>query len=369
MILLNNHIDYLEKSVKMRYGSISDVIYQKPLPDIKLPDKEDGMSNTVYKKLLNVAVDEIQKRKDVLPKALGFILSTIDDSFGIYIKRNSVTQRAYQENDIVTIMKHLDIWYAQKLGSTSSNVKTSNPDEIDQAERNWDKLHQLKHQSIEEFYKIFEANFKVYTHKTGTKVSDKNKAYKFLKKLDLKRHGEWIKRMAKEEKQFNMKLKLNPELQRDTMAGYPQTFEEAYQLAIIEEMSKDEPSDGSTSNEDVQLTNDEAESEITIPINESKSYAKVKGKDPSNQSKKKWPPGTKPSQINFKPCNNPAHKPGEDRDHMGWECPHKHTKPEPKPLEIDYEQLAKHLAPLLNQNKVCYTNTNTDWSQPKSYTL
>ena len=37
---------------------------QKPLPDIKLPDKEAGMSNTVYKKLLNVAVDEIQKRKD-----------------------------------------------------------------------------------------------------------------------------------------------------------------------------------------------------------------------------------------------------------------------------------------------------------------
>ena len=119
-------------------------------------------------------------------------------------------------------------------------------------------------------------------------------------------------------------------------------------------MSKDEPSDGSTSNEDVQLTNDEAESEITIPITESKSYAKVKGKYPTNQTKKKWPPGTKPSQINFKPCNNPAHKPGEDRDHMGWECPHKHIKHEPKPLEIDYEQLAKHLAPLLNQNKVCY---------------
>ena len=90
---------------------------------------------------------------------------------------------------------------------------------------------------------------------------------------------------------------------------------------------------------------------------------------PINAISRAQMPTTKPSQINFKPCNNSAHKPGEDRDHMGWECPHKHIKPEPKPLEIDYEQLAKHLAPLLNQNKVCYTNTNTDWSQPKSYTF
>ena len=50
-----------------------------------------------------------------------------------------------------------------------------------------------------------------------------------------------------------------------------------------------------------------------------------KRKDPT-KGKKKWAAGTKPNQIGFKSCNNTAHKPGEDRDHMGWECPHKPLK-------------------------------------------
>ena len=93
---------------------------------------------------------------------------------------------------------------------------------------------------------------------------------------------------------------------------------------------------------------------------------------PINAISRAQMPTTKPSQIGYKPsCNNPAHKPGEDKYHMGIK------QNEPKPPEIDYEELAKYLAPLLNQNKaqnqavstLSYTDTNIDWSKSKNLHL
>ena len=45
MILLMNHIEYLEIAVKKEFGELSDAILQKPLPSNKAPEKEPGMSS------------------------------------------------------------------------------------------------------------------------------------------------------------------------------------------------------------------------------------------------------------------------------------------------------------------------------------
>ena len=93
---------------------------------------------------------------------------------------------------------------------------------------------------------------------------------------------------------------------------------------------------------------------------------------PINAISRAQMPTTKPSHIGYKPsCNNPAHKPGEDKYHMSIK------QNEPKLPEIDYEQLAKYLVPLLNQNKAqnqtvstfSYTDTNIYWSKSKNLHL
>jgi hypothetical protein len=365
LVSLNNHLEYLEIAVQKNYGEISQTVTQNILPDIIIPEREPGVSKSVYKKMLNIAIDDIQERKRNLPKALGFILSTIDISFSYYIKKTPETKIAYQDNRIEIIMKHLNIWYNQKLGSTSADMLLTDCDEIEDAENNWKKFHQLKDQSVEDFFKLFQSNMYVFISKTGNELSEKKKAFKFVTKLNKNRYGEWVKKMGQEQKIFAIKKKSNSLKGKYLITGYPTSLDEAYQLAIIEEIrtSKDFTENGQDldSEEDEQI---EKEDE-TPPVHEMQSYAGVKSKkgkeNPSNngnQNKKRWPPGTKPSTIGYALCNNPAHKPGEDRDHLHWECPHpkpqsknknipSQSNPSSLPDNFDYKKLAELLAPMI----------------------
>lgn len=368
MILLMNHIEYLEIAVKKEFGELSDAILQKPLPSIKEPEREPGMSKVFYKKLMNAAIDEIQERKKNLPKALGFVMSTIDSSFGIYVKANKSPEKAFQENDIAKIMKHLEIWYSQKMGSCAKSTLLSNLDEKEKAEKNWTKLHQKKDQSIEDFYKLFLSNLKVYSNKLGITMSDQEKAFKFITKLNKSLYGEWVNKMSKEEKKFTIKKSLDPRAKKDNMNGYPTTLEEAYQLAVIEEIStiySDSEDNDNASDKEESREHESSLGQSSYAGVRSSKKQKENSTNNGNVVKKKWPPGTKPSQIGYKLCNNPCHKDGEDRDHMKWECPYpkprldktdtdgsnKNQPPtflNPASLAtIDYEKLAQHLAPLI----------------------
>jgi hypothetical protein len=123
------------------------------------------------------------------------------------------------------------------MGSCAKSTLLSNLDEKAKAEKNWTKLHQKKDQSIEDFYKLFLSNLKVYSNKLGITMSDQEKAFKFITKLNKGLYGEWVNKMSKEEKKFTIKKSLDPRAKKDSMNGYPTTLEEAYQLAVIEEIS------------------------------------------------------------------------------------------------------------------------------------
>jgi hypothetical protein len=71
-----------------------------------------------------------------MSKALGSILTTIDDAFQAYINDNREATNAYDTNDIRTIMRHLSIWYKKTLGSSSTNVRAMSEADIEKAKKN-----------------------------------------------------------------------------------------------------------------------------------------------------------------------------------------------------------------------------------------
>jgi hypothetical protein len=145
LLMLEEHIDWLEIKIKKEFGDISCLVRGRdpapildpvqvgnPIPNEVLATpvtttsssrsraaNQVIMTQARFDKETSKAVDARDERKQDISKALGVILETIDNSFRKYWQRTPAAEAAYNTNDIKTIMTHLTIWYREALGSTA----------------------------------------------------------------------------------------------------------------------------------------------------------------------------------------------------------------------------------------------------------
>ena len=357
LLLLDSHINWLKNRVKKDYGDISILVTQGNLPEIEPPlpigtplpqhqtparpgtraaaAREDApvpvMTQVAYDEISRENREERKKREDNMSKALGLILTTIDDAFQAYINDNREATRAYDTNDIRNIMRHLSIWYKKTLGSSSTNVRAMSEADIEKAKKTFEALKQFKDQSVQSFKKIFDANLKIYLETTGEVMTDQRKAFQFISKLYPPKFGNWCNKKIREDREFGITNEGNPNAVQPANNGCPRTLEIAFNLSLIEEAELDsnEKREAIKARREEEKSDDNEETNPSNPGMTSYAKAKLKNKESGNfnhntnkKQKLGLPPGTKPSALGWKLCGHWSHKKGEDLDHLYADCPY-----------------------------------------------
>jgi hypothetical protein len=131
LLLLDEHIDWLEIKIKKEFGDISCLVKGRdPSPILdpvavgerirneflttptgsanrNRPANNVIMTQARFDREISKAVDAREERRNDISKALGVILETVDNSFRKYWQRTPAAEAAYNANDIKTIMTHL----------------------------------------------------------------------------------------------------------------------------------------------------------------------------------------------------------------------------------------------------------------------
>ena len=272
LLQLDSHIRWLKIKIKTEYGDISNLVDQGSLPEISRPvpvgtpipqvqlrtpaagpigpaagtrnaqariEEPQLMTQVEFDEIIRENREIKRTREQSMSKALGYILTTIDDAFQNYISNNPEASQAYDADDIKTIMKHLSIWYKKSLGSSSINVRATTEADIAKAKKVFNDIKQFKNQTVQAFKKIFDANLTIYLETTGEEMQQQRRAYQFISKLYMPKFGDWFDKKVKEDVDFGISNAGNPNAIQPSDSGCPKTLEIAFNLAVSEERSID----------------------------------------------------------------------------------------------------------------------------------
>ena len=278
LLVLNNHINWLETKIKKEFGDIAclvrgqdpppildPVAVGQPIPQSAYQPPENPsatpaatpittgvqtrasaasssnaqdrtpvilMTQARHDKEIDKAVEKRDKREEDISKALGAILETIDDSFRIYRMATAQCQAAYDNNDIKTIMAHISIWFKSALGSNAQEQVATSESDLKKARDTFHHIKQHKNQSIQDFKAFYDAHVKIYQQTTGENLPESRKAYSFLDKLYKPKYGPWFNQMDEYEQKFNLIKARNANVVRDETRCIPGTLDLAYALKI-----------------------------------------------------------------------------------------------------------------------------------------
>ena len=374
LLILNNHINWLETKIKKEFGDIACLVrgqdpppildpvavgqpipqstYQPPetpsatpaatpiVPGVQTRGSSASSSNVParipvilmtqarHDKETDKAVEKRDKREEDISKALGAILETIDDSFRIYRNSTAQCQAAYDNNDIKTIMAHISIWFKSALGSNAQEQVATSESDLKKARDTFQHIRQHKNQSIQDFKAFYDAHVKFYQQTTGEVLPESRKAYLFLDKLHKPKYGAWFNQMDEYEQKFNLIRARNANVVRDETRCVPATLDLAYAIAQAHEadlLKKEKTAELKRSREESKNTSDKEK--VLAPEGGQTSYAKVnknKGKHDGynkNKNKNNHEPGKKAPNARKGPCRNWNHEPGDNLDHHWDDCP------------------------------------------------
>ena len=373
--LFEEFIRKIQNEARETFGEISVLITGGVVPDppfgaVVPAGNQHARARAIAKAQDEEAAKTLARRPEEIKKMLSSILTKIDYSFLTHIENDLAPGGAREQmlaGNVAGTMANLRTWYERRMGLLPLVAGVTDNKLVDDAKENFHTFHQNYDESMEDFIRRFMSNVELLNRTTGQVLTDSQKAYQLIRKLNRSLHGKNMDSLEEGEQHQLRFLAQTPGAARNPFFGYPQTYADAVLLVTSWEVRAAESKKKSGDRRQREQEKSTAE-ETGVSYKALSGGGKSGKKDFKKGAKAKekvkltaeqrlaLPIGTKASAYGYGECKN-DHAAGESKDHFSHHCPlnkpagiSRVAIPAPlaatsaAPVVIDYEKLANMVA-------------------------